>query len=127
MIFDVEKSLSLDGDSGPYLQYALVRARSILAASIVPASAANFESEPEVLARLIARFPEVVARAERLQAPHAVTQYLTQLASEWNSYYASGKIIGTEDEANKIALVRAFATTMENGLTLLGIPAPEKM
>ncbi len=127
IIFDPEKSLSLDGDSGPYLQYALVRARSILAASTVSAAAPNFESEPPVLARLVARFPEVVARAESLKAPHAVTQYLTQLASEWNSYYAGGKIIGSEDEANKIALVRAFATTMENGLTLLGIPAPEKM
>ena len=127
IIFDPEKSLSLDGDSGPYLQYALVRARSILAASTVSAAAPNFESEPPVLARLIARFPEVVARAESLRAPHAVTQYLTQLASEWNSYYAGGKIIGSEDEADKIALVRAFVATMENGLGLLGIPAPEKM
>jgi arginyl-tRNA synthetase len=128
VIFDIEKSLSLDGDSGPYLQYALVRARSILTASTVASeSVPTFASEVPTLARLIARFPGVVARAQALEAPHTITQYLTQLASEWNSYYASGKIIGSDDEVSKIALVRAFATTMENGLTLLGIPAPEKM
>ncbi len=128
IIFDPDKSLSLDGDSGPYLQYALVRARSILSAAGPQApDKISFLTEVPVLARLIARFPEVVMRAEALKAPHAITQYLTQLASEWNSYYASGKIIGSDDEANRVSLVKAFATTMENGLSLLGIPAPEKM
>ncbi len=125
VIFDVEKSLSLEGDSGPYLQYALVRAKSILAqATAIPAQVVG---EPEILTRLIARFPEVVRRAEALKAPHTVTQYLTQLAGEWNSFYARERILGVEAEGEKLAVVRAFATTMENGLTLLGIPAPEKM
>lgn len=125
VVFDVEKSLSLDGDSGPYLQYALVRARSILAQAT--AAPVLGEGEPEVLARLISRFPEVVRRAEALRAPHSVTQYLTLLAGEWNSFYARERILGGEHEAEKLAIVRAFATTMENGFAFLGIPAPEKM
>lgn len=131
VIFDVEKSLSLEGDSGPYLQYALVRAKSILAQVTEHKNASIHGSistdEPEILARLIARFPEVVARAESLKAPHAVTQYLTQLASEWNSFYARERILGGERETEKLIIVRAFVTTMENGLTLLGIPTPERM
>lgn len=126
IIFDPEQSLSLEGDSGPYLQYALVRAKSILAQA-PQQSTSGSSSEPEVLARLITRFPEVVARAEALRAPHSITQYLTQLASEWNSFYARERILGGEGEAEKLAIVRAFVATMENGLTLLGIPAPEKM
>lgn len=128
IIFDMEKSLSLEGDSGPYLQYALVRALSILNASEVkPAASPAFAAEVPLLARLITRFPEIVARAEALRAPHILTTYLTQLAGAWNSFYMTGKIIGSEDEANTLALVSAFTTTMRNGLSLLAIPAPEKM
>ncbi len=127
IMFDPEKSLSLEGDSGPYLQYALVRAKSILAQAIAGAGEDAQDGEPEVLARLISRFPEVVARAERLRAPHSITQYLTQLAGEWNSFYARERILGADDEADKLAIVRAFVTTMHNGLSLLGIPALEKM
>ncbi|KND51584.1 MAG: arginine--tRNA ligase [Parcubacteria bacterium C7867-007] len=128
IIFDMEKSLSLEGDSGPYLQYALVRATSILSASQVPpAETTSFESEAPLLARLITRFPEIVARAEELRGPHILVTYLTQLAGEWNSFYATGKIIGSENEASTLALVQAFVTTMRNGLGILAIPVPEKM
>lgn len=127
IIFDPEKSLSLDGDSGPYLQYALVRAKSVIAQS---EKKADINDAPEALfdiERLIIRFPEVVRRAEELHAPHYITQYLTTLASEWNSFYGNTRIRGGEHEAYKLAVAGAFVTTMENGLTLLGIPVPERM
>jgi arginyl-tRNA synthetase len=126
IIFDPEKSLSLEGDSGPYLQYALVRARSILEKSEQRAVTTS-TVHATVLARLIARFPGVVAKAHMLSGPHIVVQFLTQLAGEWNSYYANERIIGSDDEQEKIALVKAFITTMEQGLWLLGMQAPEKM
>jgi arginyl-tRNA synthetase len=127
IIFDPEKSLSLDGDSGPYLQYACVRAASILASAKKPQSVIEVPAETYDVARLITRFPEVAARAERERAPHHVTQYLTQLAGEWNSFYAKERIIGGEYEAYKLSLAQAFVTTMKNGLWLLGIPVPERM
>jgi arginyl-tRNA synthetase len=135
IIFDPEQSLSLEGDSGPYLQYALVRAKSILAQS-AEESATSTANEPAAvetpeevytLARLISRFPEAVQKAQALQAPHTITTYLTQLAGEWNSFYARERIRGGEHEAYKLLLVRAFIATMENGLWLLGISAPERM
>lgn len=127
IIFDPEKSLSLDGDSGPYLQYALVRAKSILAQ---PGADESLLENPESLSdleRLLTRFPEVTRRAEELRAPHVVAQYLTQLAGQWNSFYAANRIIGSENEAHLRGVARAFATTMERGLTLLAIPVPERM
>lgn len=130
IVFDPEKSLSLDGDSGPYLQYALVRACSILEkanAADARKDAHSLSSEAPALARLLMRFPGIVKKAQVLSGPHVLATYLTQLAGEWNSYYAQERIIGSDDEDAKLALVQAFATTLQNGLMLLGIPAPEKM
>ena len=126
IVFDPEKSLSLDGDSGPYLQYALVRAKSVIAQA-EPASGADAPAAPYDIERLIIRFPETARIAEAMRAPHQVTQYLTQLAGEWNSFYAKERIRGGAHEAYKLRVAAAFVRTMENGLALLGIPVPEKM
>ncbi|MCR4275925.1 MAG: arginine--tRNA ligase [Candidatus Parcubacteria bacterium] len=129
IIFDAEKSLSLDGDSGPYLQYALVRAKSVLAQSKVESQKSQVGSpeEPYLFERIILHFPEVAARAARELAPNLLVTYLTELASEWNSFYAKERIVGGDHEAYKLMLARAFVNTMTNGLTLLGIPTPERM
>lgn len=127
IIFDFEQSLSLEGDSGPYLQYALVRARSVLAQEGVAASTADAPETPYDIERLILRFPKVAERAEQERAPHHIATYLTQLAGEWNSFYARERIVGGEHEAYKRAVAQAFVRTMERGLWLLGIPAPERM
>ncbi|MDO8593741.1 MAG: DALR anticodon-binding domain-containing protein, partial [bacterium] len=128
IIFDAEKSLSLEGDSGPYLQYALVRAKSVLAQEVSGEQKA--EGSPEKsskIERIILHFPEVSARAARELSPNLLVTYLTELAGEWNSFYAAERIVGGEYEAHKRMLARAFVQTMTNGLTLLGIPVPEKM
>jgi len=129
IIFDSEKSLSLEGDSGPYLQYALVRAKSVLGKQEAGGSKqeAGKPDTPYLLERMIMHFPEVVARAARELAPNLLVTYLTELASEWNSFYAAERIVSGEYEAYKRMLARAFVNTMTNGLTLLGIPTPEKM
>ncbi|MDP2665121.1 MAG: arginine--tRNA ligase [bacterium] len=129
IIFDAEKSLSLEGDSGPYLQYALVRARSVLekARSTKHEARSETPEAPSTLERVILHFPEVVARSARELAPNLLVNYLTELASEWNSFYAQERIIGGDNEAHKLLIARAFVNTMTNGLSLLGIPAPEKM
>lgn len=125
IVFDPEKSLSLDGDSGPYLQYALVRARKIL--TYEGQGGDEVPAEPYAVERLIIRYPEAVRRARAELAPHHVAQYLTELAGAWNAFYATEQVLGSPEEAYKQQVAKAFATTMENGLALLGIPAPEKM
>lgn len=129
IIFDEEKSLSLEGDSGPYLQYALVRARSVLARVSNKQQPTHNTApvEPARIERIILHYPEVVARAAHELAPNLLVNYLTELAGEWNSFYAQERIIGGAHEAHKLLVARAFVQTMTNGLTLLGIPTPERM
>jgi arginyl-tRNA synthetase len=129
--FDPDSALSFEGDSGPYLQYAHTRAVSVLekahAMGVTPSTElAPREATP--LERLLYRFPEVVLRARETHEPHYVTSYLTELASVWNSWYAHEKILDDSlTTPYKLAVVRAFATTMQNGLYVLGIEAPRKM
>ncbi len=136
IVFDPEASLSFEGDSGPYLQYAHVRALSVLNKAaqneIKSDIIYDITQVPEVvseLERLLYRFPEVVERAQKEYEPHYVTTFLTELAGAFNTWYAKEKIVDARDptSAYKVALTRAFATTMKNGLYLLGIKAPERM
>lgn len=130
IIFDRDRALSLEGDSGPYLQYTHARAHQILekakADGVVPAVDSALAGSD--LSRLLRRFPDVVEKAADLLEPHIVTTYLVELAAAFNHWYAQEQILdGTPAAAHKVALTAAFARTMKNGLWILGIPAPEKM
>ncbi|HLP86516.1 MAG TPA: arginine--tRNA ligase [Candidatus Paceibacterota bacterium] len=132
IIYDFDKSISFDGDSGPYLQYTAVRANSILE----KAKGFNHEDRPlltpeEVtgLEKLLYQFPEVVEHSYSLLEPHHIATYLTALASEFNTFYGNTKILVDENKYINyhLNLVKAFYQTMKNGLYLLGIKTPEKM
>lgn len=132
--FDWDEILNLKGDSGPYLQYACVRAKSILEKAKKEGIRAEINSNFEKatvgeLPKLLIRFPEIVERAGKEYAPHYLATYLTELASSFSSFYAQGTIVDKKDEASsyKVALTEAFSIVMKNGLTLLGIKVPEKM
>jgi len=131
IVFDLEKALSFEGDSGPYLQYAHTRARSILkkaqGAGVVGSTKGEVSAFSE-LERLLYRFPEVVKRACVEYAPHYVSTYLTELAGVFNSLYAKEQVLdGSSLAPYKVARTEAFAVTMQNGLWLLGMKAPERM
>ncbi len=131
IIFDLEKSVSFDGDSGPYLQYSYVRALSVLQKAKGEKIKPALKNIPEIteLEKMMVRFPEIVQRAAEEYEPHIITLYLTELAREFNNYYAHHKIVDRGDEYSpyKVALTQAFSVIMKNGLWLLGIKAPEKM
>lgn len=138
IIFDRDQALSLEGDSGPYLQYAYARTQAILAKASgqeVELRGTRFPylGEPgspkaSVTARLLVRFPAIAERAAREYAPHHVAQYLLELAAAFNSWYAQEQILdGTPAATHKVAIAAAVGQTLKNGLSLLGIPAPEKM
>ena len=132
IIFDLAKSLSLAGDSGPYLQYSYVRARAVMEkarAEKIPTNLDQPTIEISELERRLARFPEVVARAAALYAPNLIVTYLTELASSFNTYYAVQKIIDPADPHSpyRLALTAAFSNVMKSGLTLLAIPVIKRM
>jgi len=132
IIYDFEKSISFEGDSGPYLQYSYVRALSVLEKAKlekIKPSFKNVSDQIGSLERLLNRFPEVVEEAGEKYEPHLIATYLIELAREFNNYYTKNKIVDKNDEFSqyKVALTQAFSIIMKNGLWLLGIPAPEKM
>jgi len=128
IIFDIEKSVSTEGDSGVYLQYAYARTCSILEKANTKGDAKAERENIHEVEKLLYRFPEIVERACREYSPNILTTYLTEIAGSFNNLYANEQIISDKPEsAYLIALTRAFNTVMKNGLTILGIPAPEKM
>ena len=130
IIFDRERALSLEGDSGPYLQYAHARAQQIVekAKEQDVVASVDAKAQPDDLTRLLHRFPEIVEYATSLREPHVLTSYLLEIASAFNSWYAQVHILdGTPASAHKVALADAVRRTLKNGLWILGIPAPERM
>ena len=152
IIFDFDKSLSFEGDSGPYLQYAYTRALSVLEKAQKEASPRelgeggldSFSKAKSVrrgtlpgrvplltgissVERLLYRFPEIIERAYLELAPQHIVTYLIELAGAFNSYYAKYQILGSEGEKYRLALTKAVATVLKNGLQILAIPVLEKM
>ncbi|MBI4118082.1 MAG: arginine--tRNA ligase [Parcubacteria group bacterium] len=129
IVFDFEQSLSFEGDSGPYLQYTHARAKSILRKAGERGTVSTKENrDVGEVERLLYRFSEVTARAAKEYEPHYVTTYLTELAGAFNTFYAKERILDAgEDAPYRLLLTQAVATTLKNGLHLLGIKAPEVM
>lgn len=132
IIYDFEKSLSFEGDSGPYLQYSYARANSILEKARKENIVSEFEIPPSEISeveKLLYRFPETVLRSTIEYEPHHITGYLIEIARAYNSFYGNTQIVSKDDKESpyKIALTKAFVTVLKNGLYVLGITAPEKM
>ncbi len=128
IIYDPKESVALEGSSGPYLQYAHARARSILAKSD-KSSRRPEELQPgeRKLLRKLSEFKETVERATEELLPHHIATYLYELAQEFNSFYEHNRVIGDERESIRLWLVSCYAGKLKSGLELLGIDAPEKM
>ena len=128
IIFDPAKSLSLEGDSGPYVQYALVRARSLLRKAAETEVVNPEPSGPTPFERLIIHYPEVVAHAVQELEPHYVVTYITEVAASFNSWYAGERmIVDGKITSRNLAVLQAVENTLVQGLKILGIPAPQEM
>ncbi|MBP9763130.1 MAG: arginine--tRNA ligase [Candidatus Pacebacteria bacterium] len=134
IIFDFDKSLSFEGDSGPYLQYTTVRASSLLKKAETEGLGLVGGVQPENweiknVEKILNRFPEVVAEAYDELAPQKLVTYLTELASEFNTFYNSEQIIEKENigTSYKVGITQAVFNILENGLGILGIELPERM
>ena len=130
LIYDPEESVSLEGNSGPYLQYAHARARSILRKVGVEQSQAQVtELQPGERSMIskISQYPEVVDRAVFELMPHHICTYLYELAQAFNRFYENNRVVGDERQGQRLAIVQQYADTLKAGLTILGIIAPETM
>lgn len=130
--FSFEESISLEGDSGPYLQYTYARAKSVLAEAKYDykegAEAKNLEKEEREILQRIEYFESAVEEAATNYAPNMLAKYLLDLAKVFNSLYQKHRIIkGGEKAEFRLALTCSVASVLKQGLDLLGIKAPERM
>jgi arginyl-tRNA synthetase len=135
--FDVDLAVQKNNDNPVYyVQYAHARICSVLAAwggdqvSLNSLDLSPLDSpQAQSLMMLLAKYPDMLADAARDFAPHDVTFYLRELAASYHSYYDAERIL-VDDEAVKLArlaLVKATAQVLHNGLSVLGVDAPQKM
>jgi arginyl-tRNA synthetase len=136
-VFDVDLARQ-KSDENPvyYVQYAHARVCSLFAqwggdvSMLERARLELLKSEREAaLARLLDEFPETVAKAAREAAPHDIAFFLRELAAQFHSYYNAERILVDDEELRsaRLALCAAVRQTLANGLSLIGVSAPEKM
>jgi arginyl-tRNA synthetase len=136
LVYDVKESISLEGNSGPYVQYAHARARSILRkagaeagkdGALKNAAGAELEADERLLVRKLGDYAGTVDKAVQDLMPHHVCTYLYELAQEFNRFYERNRVIGDPREELRLGLVRHYAETLQFGLKILGMVAPDKM
>lgn len=133
-VFDLERFTRFEGKTGPYLQYAVVRTRSILAKAeadgfAVGAPAVNSDEERALILKLLA-LPDALAAAEDKRAPNILCDYAFTLAQAFSRFYAAHHILSEPDAALRGARLGLCALTVAalgKVLDILGIEIPQKM
>jgi arginyl-tRNA synthetase len=125
MVFDLDRFLSFEGDTGPYLLYAYARAQSVLEKAKYKAGKApklsSLTLTEKALITKLAQFPEACHQAYEQRTPHVIAGYAFHLAQTFNEFYHAEQVIGSKEQTQRCALVAAYAQTLNNALHLLGI------
>lgn len=133
-VFDIDRMVAFEGDTGPYLQYAYARLRSIarragqdIDTPLVPFTLST--PAERLLALGLLGFPEAVDAAVAHCQPHRLAGYLFDLAQRFTSFYDACPVLSAEEATRleRLALCELTARTLRVGLSLLGIEAPEQM
>ncbi len=131
IVYDPAESVALEGNSGPYLQYAHARARSILnktqSTDSRQTTIGSFEKDERSLLRKIGEYAETVDKSVQELTPHHICTYLYELAQEFNRFYEHNRVIDDPRQSVRLFLTKSYADTLKNGLELLNILAPNRM
>lgn len=138
--FDIKQSVSLEGDSGPYLQYTFARTHSVLEkAGVINVSKQLHDvilnPDERIILVLLGKFMSIIEESAKSYSPSIVANYLYELAQRYNSFYNKYRITNPEGEGKiagnlkyfRLALTAATGQILKNGLNLLGIEALESM
>ncbi len=135
IVFKWEEALNMEGDSGPYVQYACVRAKSILrkaaeGGEVKESSphAYSLEAEKALIKHLLL-FPDVVEKSAYSFSPPLLVRYVGDCAYLFTRFYENAPVLKAEGRVkeSRVALLKAFLKVMNEALSILGIPIPERM
>jgi len=137
-VFNPKESISFEGETGPYIQYAHARICSILRKfgksidkSFIDKTDLSLLKEKEELelVKLLCKFPNVVENAASSYKPSLISRYLLDLSQSFNEFYHIHQILKEKEELRnaRILLINCAKQVIKNGLNLLGIESPEKM
>lgn len=125
IIYDADESVSLEGNSGPYLQYAYARAINILKKAERPQFDLNevndLTASERSLVRKLGEYAEIIDMAVKEYRPHYLANYLYELAQNFNRFYESSRVIGDERQALRLSLVKLYSDRLADGLHILGL------
>lgn len=132
IVFNWDDVLNMQGDSGPYMQYAYVRTQSVIekagSAKLNNLSFANLKEKEELdLIRYLLRYFDIVEQASDKFSPNLLCTYLFVLAQKFNLFYQKHKVLGAENEKERLGLVSITSMVLEHGLKVLGIKTLKKM
>ncbi|MFA5176322.1 MAG: arginine--tRNA ligase [Candidatus Nanoarchaeia archaeon] len=129
IIFDIERFLDFEGDTGPYLQYSYARANSILEKTkkVTKFKIKNLEESEIELVKKLSTFPDIVNQAYTHLNPATIANYSIELAQSFNEFYHKCPVIKSEYKEQRIALVLAFMYIIKESLSLLGIETVQEM
>lgn len=133
VIFDWDQIMSLDGDSGPYLQYTYARGISVLNKTKIKEQKnidqirGEINNDEMALIKEFYRFEEKIIESAERFSPAVIAEYLLSVARKYNEFYAKNRIIGEKKETFRIFLTKTTTSILETGLYLLGIKTIEKM
>ncbi|QYG93045.1 arginine--tRNA ligase [Iamia sp. SCSIO 61187] len=135
-VLDFDRMLAFEGNTGPYMQYAHARIRSIFRrgeidpATLDPSALALAEPQERALAVALLGFEPIVRQTAETCQPHRLCGYLFDLAHTFTAFYEACPVLKADDEAtraSRLVLCDLTARTLATGLGLLGIQAPERM
>lgn len=137
IIFDVDESVSMTGNSGPYLQYAAVRAQKVLG-KIFESQSKQTSKEitqnswilndfEKSLIKKVMQYKSVLEEAVKELAPSKICTYLYEIAQEFSRFYENVQVVGSDFEVERGKIVLVYLKVLTHGLSLLGIEVPEKM
>lgn len=129
IIFDLDRFVSFDGNTGPYILYGYARASSIIKKSKQPGhfEINDLENKEFELAKKLSLFSEVVLKAYEQMNPSLIANYSYELAQIFNEFYQKCPVLNSKSEPFRLALVEAFRQTLRNSMNLLGIELLEEM
>lgn len=133
LVFSIDKALSFEGETAPYLQYTHARCRSVLSRAGVSDGKIDYDvltdDDSFTLVRLLSSFDDVVSDAAAKYEPSVVSRYLLDLAAVFNRFYLNCRIIGEKPDVmyTRLLITRYVADALKEGLKLLLINAPDRM